>query len=82
VIYNRLSLARTEAGVSRRQLADRIGVNYQTVGFIERGDYLPSLELAFKIAHAFQVDISTIFSDQPFESIFTKTKGATQNDRP
>jgi len=72
MIHNRIALLRAEKGVSRQELAEKIGVNYQTIGFIERGDYSPSLELAFKIAEVFDVDITTVFSDKPFEPLFTK----------
>lgn len=58
--------------MSRQQLAKLVEVNYQTIGFIERGDYLPSLELGFKIAAAFHVPITTVFSDQPFEPLFKR----------
>ncbi|PKL30951.1 transcriptional regulator [Candidatus Saccharibacteria bacterium HGW-Saccharibacteria-1] len=69
-IYNRLQLIRTERKMSRNELADVVGINSQTIGFIERGDYSPSLELAFKIAAVFNVSIETIFSTQQFESLF------------
>lgn len=72
MIYNRIALLRTERGYSRQDLAEKIGVNYQTIGFIERGDYSPSLELAFKIAEAFDVKLTDIFSDQEFPSLFAK----------
>ncbi len=75
MVYNRIALLRTEQNISRQELADRVNVNYQTIGFIERGDYSPSLELAFKIAEVFRVDITTVFSDKQFEPIF-KSKGS------
>lgn len=70
MIYNRIATLRAETGLSRQKLADLVDVNYQTIGFIERGDYSPSLELAYKIAKAFNVDITTVFSDKPFEPLF------------
>lgn len=76
MIYNRVALLRTEQNMSRQELADKIGVNYQTIGFIERGDYSPSLELSFKIAEAFKVELTTVFSDRPFAPLFSKTKEA------
>ena len=79
MIYNRIALLRADRGMSRQALADTAGVNYQTIGFIERGDYSPSLELAFAIAAALQVDIATVFSDQPFERVF-KTKEQDSNE--
>jgi DNA-binding XRE family transcriptional regulator len=49
-LYNRISVLREERDMSRRDLAEKIGVNFQTVGFLERGEYNPSLDLAFRIA--------------------------------
>lgn len=49
VIYNRIALFRIDRGLSRRDLADAVGVNPQTIGYLERGDYSPSLELAMKL---------------------------------
>ena len=70
MLYNRIALLRAEQSLSRQELADSVGVNYQTIGFIERGDYAPSLELAFKIAKVFGVPITTVFSDVPFQPLF------------
>lgn len=70
MLYNRIALLRTERGISRQELAHLVDVNYQTIGFIERGDYSPSLELAFKIASVFDVDITIVFSDKPFKPLF------------
>ena len=66
VIYNRLPVLRVERGLSRQQLADALGVNYQTIGYLERGEYNPSLELAFRLSELFGLPIDAIFSRQPF----------------
>ncbi|MFD7890990.1 helix-turn-helix transcriptional regulator [Streptomyces albidoflavus] len=50
----------------RRQLADALGVHYQTVGYLERGEYSPSLHLALRIAAYFEVPVEFIFSLTPF----------------
>ncbi len=63
--YNRIAVLRTERGLSRQGLADAVGVNYQTVGYLERGDYNPSLELAFRLSELFGVPIEAIFSRDP-----------------
>ena len=68
-MYNRISLFRADRGVSRRELAEAVGVNPQTVGYLERADYKPSLELAMKIAAFFGVPIEQIFSFEPFPSV-------------
>lgn len=69
MIHNRLAVLRALHGLSRQELAEKIGVHYQTIGFIERGDYSPSLELAFAIAEVFNVKVTDIFSDKPFKPI-------------
>jgi DNA-binding XRE family transcriptional regulator len=65
-IHNRLRVLRAERGLSRHDLASFVGVNYQTIGYLERGDYSPSLELAFRFSVFFDLPIEAIFSLQPF----------------
>ena len=66
VIYNRIAMLRTERGISRRQLAEALGVHYQTVGYLERGEYSPSLTLALQLAEYFEVPVEVIFALRPF----------------
>jgi len=54
VVYNRIAMLRVERGVSRRQLAEALGVHCQTIGYLERGEYSPSLYLALRIAEYFR----------------------------
>jgi DNA-binding XRE family transcriptional regulator len=65
-VYNRIAMLRAERGISRRQLADALGVHYQTVGYLERGEYSPSLHLALRIAQHFEVPVEVLFSLAPF----------------
>jgi putative transcriptional regulator len=65
-VYNRIALFRADRAVSRRDLAEAVGVNPQTIGYLERGDYKPSLELAMKIAAYFGAPIEALFSFTPF----------------
>lgn len=71
-IHNRLPVLRAERGLSRQALADAVGVNYQTIGYLERGNYSPSLELAFRLSDFFRLPIEAIFAREPFEPISTK----------
>ena len=64
-IFNRLNLLRTERGLSRKDLANALGINFQTVGYLEREEYNPSLDLAFRISEFFQLPIDFIFSVTP-----------------
>jgi DNA-binding XRE family transcriptional regulator len=82
-LYNRIVIFRAERGVSRRELAEAVGVNNQTIGYLERGDYKPSLELAMKIAAYFGVPIELIFSFQRFEPVAdTLRRAAAAGDQP
>ena len=74
MIHNRIAVLRTEMSLSRQELAEKAGVNYQTIGFIERGDYSPSLELAFKFAEIFSVEVTDVFSDKPFKPLIERKK--------
>ncbi|SHF65552.1 DNA-binding transcriptional regulator, XRE-family HTH domain [Geodermatophilus nigrescens] len=68
-VYNRIALLRAEQGVTRRDLADALGVHYQTVGYLERGEYNPSLHLALRIAEFFGLPVEVVFSTRPFPRI-------------
>lgn len=65
-LYTRIPMLRAERGCSRRELADAVGVHFQTIGYLERGEYSPSLLLAFRIARFFDVPLEEVFSDRPF----------------
>ena len=47
--------------MTQEQLAEKIGVTRQTIVAIEKGNYSPSLELAFRIAITFSVPLETVF---------------------
>jgi len=68
-LFNRIAVLRTERQLSRQQLAEAVGVNYQTIGYIERGEYNPSLELAFRFAEVFKLPIEAIFSREPLRPL-------------
>lgn len=74
-VHNRIAMLRAERGISRRQLAEGLGVHYQTVGYLERGEYSPSLHLALRVAEHFEVPVEVVFSTTPFPRI-------GRNERP
>ncbi len=65
-LHNHIAVLRAERSLSRQALADAIDVNYQTIGYLERGDYNPSLDLAFRLSEYFELPIEAIFSTAPF----------------
>ena len=76
IVHNRIAMLRAERGISRRQLADALGVHYQTVGYLERGEYSPGLYLALRIAEYFEVPVEVIFSTSPFPRIGSGERSA------
>ena len=52
---------RTARGISRQELADLVGVHYQTMSYIERGEYAPSLALAIRLAKALDCQVEQLF---------------------
>ncbi len=47
--------------MTQQQLAEQVHVTRQTIVAIEKGKYSPSLELAFRIARAFDVPLEEVF---------------------
>lgn len=64
-VHNRLAVLRAERGMSRKDLAEAVDVHYQTVGYLERGEYNPSLALALRIGELFGLPVEAIFSLEP-----------------
>lgn len=81
-IFNRIALLRQERNMSRKMLADQIGVNFQTVGYLEREEYNPSLDLAFRISSVFQLPIDMIFSTAPMAPISLELLIRKQKETP
>ena len=48
--------------MTQKELAKRVGVTRQTINSLEKGKYSPSLDLAFRIALAFDVPLTSVFS--------------------
>jgi putative transcriptional regulator len=65
-IQNNIRRLRFDANeMTQQQLADVAGVSRQTIVAIEKGNYSPSLELAFRIAQVFKKPLEEVFSYEP-----------------
>jgi putative transcriptional regulator len=61
-LTNLIRRLRFEKGeITQEELARRVGCTRQTINAIEAAKYGPSLELAFKIADEFGVEINEVF---------------------
>lgn len=68
-IYNRVKTYRVDRGMTRKELAKKIGVNFQTIGYLERGDFNPTLEVALRLSEYFEVRVDDLFSLRPFRNL-------------
>jgi DNA-binding XRE family transcriptional regulator len=83
VVHNRLPMLRADRGMSRSELAEALGIHYQTIGYIERGEYAPSLHLALRIARFFDLPVEALFALDPFgqlgaEALLTRSGDAAR----
>jgi len=70
VMTNQIRRQRFEHGeMTQQSLAERVGVTRQTIIALEGGKYLPSLELAFRLASVFGVRVDDLFQLQPVQDI-------------
>ena len=63
-VANSVLQERTKKGVTQEDLAHEVGVTRQTIIAIEKGNYVPSVLLALKIARFFRTKVEDIFKDQ------------------
>jgi len=58
---NKIKELRAKYNFTQEQLAKKVGVRRETIVFLEKGRYNPSLELAFKVAKALKIKIDDLF---------------------
>ena len=69
----RIRELREKHGLTQETLADRVDVTRQTILFLEKGKYNPSLRLACKIARVFNLKVDDVFS---FEDEFSSEESS------
>jgi len=73
---------REEYNLSQQELADKIGVSRQTIYYLEKGSYNPSLTISFKIAEVFDDKrLKEIFYQEPVLKDILKNKTLEELDR-
>jgi putative transcriptional regulator len=58
----RMKEFREKLGITQEALAKKVDVTRQTILFLEKGKYNPSLRLAYRISRVLNVKIEDIFS--------------------
>ncbi|TDM05218.1 helix-turn-helix transcriptional regulator [Macrococcus lamae] len=61
-LKSRLKEFRAREGMSQSELADRVNVTRQTIGFIEKGTFSPSITLVLKICREFDCTVEDLFT--------------------
>jgi putative transcriptional regulator len=61
VVSNRIKVLRAEMNLTQEALAEKVGVTRVTINCIERGAYLPTLELGLKISRFFGKKVEEVF---------------------
>lgn len=59
---NTIKSLRAQHHLTQEELAQKIGVRRETIVFLEKGKYNPSLRLALQLARIFHVTVEEIFS--------------------
>ncbi|MER5476952.1 helix-turn-helix domain-containing protein [Streptomyces sp. NPDC002734] len=59
-------------------MAEAVGAHHQTIGYIERGQYNPSLDLALRVAKYFALPVEALFSLEPFQPLTEEVYGGKQ----
>jgi putative transcriptional regulator len=60
-MHNRIKELRARHGLTQDDLARQVGVRRETIVFLEKGKYNPSLKLAYDIARSFDKKIEEVF---------------------
>jgi len=58
---NRIKELRARDNLTQAKLAELVGVRRETIVFLEKGKYNPSLQLAYSISQVFKLSIEEIF---------------------
>ena len=58
---NRIKELRARHYLTQSDLARKVGVRRETIVFLEKGKYNPSLKLAYDIARVFDLGIEEVF---------------------
>ena len=61
MLHNKIKIKRAEHELTQSQLAEAVGVTRQTIAFIEKGEFAPSIALSLRLAKVLQTPIAELF---------------------
>ena len=67
IFGQRLSFYRTQRGLSQNQLAEKLGITRDLVGYYERRCQNPTVDFVQKVAHLLQVSTDELVGNKPIK---------------
>ena len=64
-LVSKIKELRAESGITQEELAKEVGVTRQTISYLEKGEYNPSLKIAHDIAKHFGKSVGEVFTYEP-----------------
>lgn len=61
MLKNRVKELRARHNLTQNELGERVGVTRQTIGFIEKGNFSPSITLSLRISRELQIPLEELF---------------------
>lgn len=80
-LVTKIDVYRQKHGLKQDELAEMVGVRRETIGRLEKGQYNPSLKLAWDIAEVFKAPIESVFQYVEVEDELTRRANMVYNDR-
>lgn len=82
-LANTVKNNRAEKNITQEQLCEKTGINRNTIGRIERMDYIPTIPQLEKLAEVLNFDVDKLFVESNHPTVFTAFRGPhlTQEER-
>lgn len=77
----RIRVARTDAGLTQKDLADRVGVSRQTINAIEQGSFNPTIRLCKDICRVLEKTLDELFGEEDMTMYCTRCQTVYEDDR-
>jgi len=68
ILSTKIRQLRVARDMTQEDLAKQVGAVRQTIAYLERGEYMPSLALAWRIAQFFELSLEEVFEFSQLES--------------
>ena len=77
----RIRVARIDAGLTQKDLANRVGVSRQTINAIEQGSFNPTIRLCKDICKVLEKTLDELFGEEDMTMYCTRCQTVYEDDR-